>query len=261
MNGTIFDIKEFSIHDGPGARTTVFLKGCPLRCKWCHNPEGLSDGPQLMVKKVACTHCGSCFRPCTHPECREFSRCVHACPNGCLRISGEVVDSRELAEKLLKDAGLFRRLNGGVTISGGEPLMQYEFVCDLARRLDGVHKAIQTSGYASPGIYRQVISCFDYVMQDIKLIDEARHIQYTGVSNRPIIENIKYLKKSGKPFVFRVPMIPGIVDTEENLAAIKELAEDSPIEFLKYNPLAGAKYEMLDMEYPMDSLKKLSHRS
>lgn len=253
MKGVIFDIKEFSIHDGPGARTTVFLKGCPLRCKWCHNPEGLGGAPQLMYKESMCTHCGACRKSCSHPECADFGRCIHACPNGCLSVAGKTVRSAELAEKLLKDKELFERLNGGVTISGGEPMGQSEFVCDFAERMEGIHKAIQTSGYADFEVYRRVIDRFDYVMQDIKLADEAEHIKYTGVSNRKILENIEYLKKSGKQFIFRVPMIPGIVDTEENISKIKKIAGDFPIEFLKYNALAGAKYEMLGMEYPLQN--------
>lgn len=255
MKGTIFDIKEFSIHDGPGARTTVFLKGCPLRCKWCHNPEGLSAAPQLMYKSNTCSHCGRCLLKCTHSECQPFGRCLHACPNGCLSVSGKRVDSVELAEKLMKDSELLKRMNGGITISGGEPLMQSDFVCDLVTRLKGVHKALQTSGYAPLDVYRRVTDNFDYIMQDIKLADESEHIKYTGVSNKLILENIEYLKKSGKCFVLRTPLIPGITDTKENIDAIKSISGDAPIEFLKYNALAGAKYEMLGMKYPLGDIR------
>ena len=286
MNGIIFDIKEFSIHDGPGARVTVFLKGCPLRCLWCHNPEGLSAAVQLMHKKSICTNCGFCLRGCEHEICKGFERCAYACPNGALSIAGERVSAEELAGRLAKNADFFGLTGGGITVSGGEPLMQSEFVIELVEELNklcapeqmhvsvaeldktempdgtvgvkgsepagngsGIHKALQTSGYADPEVYRRVVDKFDYIMQDIKLVDEEEHIKYTGVSNKKILQNIEYLKISGKEFLFRVPMIPGITDTEENLEAIAKLTEGYPVEYLKYNDLAGAKYEMLGMKY------------
>ena len=251
MIGTIFDIKEFSVYDGPGARITVFMKGCPLRCKWCHNPEGLSTKPQLMYKTNICSKCGNCKKKCTHPECEPFDRCIHSCPNGCLSVSGTTLTARELADKLLKNRDFFENLHGGVTISGGEPLMQGEFVAELAELLAGVHKAIQTSGYAEADTYKKVIEKFDYVLQDIKIADSKLHKEYTGVSNEKILNNIEYLKKSGKQFVFRVPLIPNITDTDDNLKGLSEIAEDYPVELLKYNPLAGAKYSMLGMEFPL----------
>lgn len=252
-NGIIFDIKEFSIHDGPGARMTVFLKGCPLRCLWCHNPEGLLPSPQLMVKETMCTHCGDCFLKCSHAECQPYQRCVHACANGCLTVSGRTVSAEQLAAELLKNADFLAMTGGGITFSGGEPLLQSEFLCAATERLPGVHLALQTSGYAEPEIYRQAIDKFDYIMQDIKLAKEAEHLQYTGVSNEKILKNIAYLKRSGKKFVFRIPLIPGITDTAENLKACAEIAGEQPVELLRYNPLAGAKYEMLGMQYPLSA--------
>lgn len=255
MNGVIFDIKEFTVHDGPGSRITVFLKGCPLRCRWCHNPEGLKTAPQLMHKSTFCSHCGRCRIPCDHPECRPFDRCIHACVNGCLTVSGEVVSAKELAERLLKHADLLKLMGGGITISGGEPMLQAEFVCELAERLGSVHKAIQTSGFAKPDVYRKVINHFDYVMQDIKLVDRQEHIRYTGVSNELILQNAAWLKQSEKQFVFRVPLIPGITDTEENLRAVSEIVGDCRTELLPYNEFAGAKYSMVGMEYTLGAEK------
>ena len=251
MNGIIFDIKEFSIHDGPGARFTVFMKGCPLRCLWCHNPEGLSSKPQMMYKKNICTNCGMCFKECIHEECQSFSRCIHACPNGCLSVAGREISAKALAEKLLKNADFFEMTGGGVTVSGGEPLMQSEFVCELADRLGTVHKAIQTSGYADFDVYKKTIDRFDYIMQDVKLYSREQHKKYTGVYNDAILKNIEYLKQSGKEFVFRLPIIPGITDTEENLKGISQIVEDYSLELLPYNRLAGAKYEMLNMNYEL----------
>lgn len=256
MRGTVFDIKEFTVHDGPGSRITVFLKGCPLRCRWCHNPEGLSAAPQLMVQKNGCTGCGACFAPCEHPACQPFGRCLHACPNGLLKCSGQEWESADLAAHLQKHQSFFAMTGGGITLSGGEPLMQADFVCDLVDRLEGIHTALQTSGYADPAVYRRVVDRFDYILQDIKLVDSALHRRYTGVDNALILQNIAYLKASKKQFVFRMPMIPGITDTPENIAAAKELAGGYPLEFLDYNPLAGAKYEMLGMTYPLTELDK-----
>ena len=258
MNGVIFDIKEFTVHDGPGSRVTVFLKGCPLRCVWCHNPEGLSKNKQLMYKEKLCIHCGACLQPCEHPECKPFGRCVHACANGCLSIVGEDVSADDLAERLLKYKDILNNMGGGITISGGEPLLQAEFVCRLTEKLTGIHKALQTSGYASPDVYQQLVSRFDFIMQDIKLADNDHHIKYTGVANDNILKNIEWLKKSGKDFVFRVPLIPGITDTEENLKAIGEITAGHRTELMPYNELAGAKYPMVGMQF---SLKEMKNRN
>ena len=253
MRGTIFDIKEFTVHDGPGSRITVFLKGCPLRCKWCHNPEGLGVEKQIMYKRTFCSHCGHCKEPCSHEECQPFGRCIHACVNGCLTISGEDITSHELAGRLLKNREVLNLMGGGVTFSGGEPMMQADFVCETASKLNGMHKAIQTSGFANPETYRRVIGHFDYVMQDIKLADRELHKQYTGVSNDVILQNIEWLKTSGKKFVFRIPLIPGITDTEENLSAIANIVGEHRAELMPYNEFAGAKYPMVGMEYTLDA--------
>lgn len=251
MQGTIFDIKEFTVHDGPGSRITVFLKGCPLRCKWCHNPEGLKAERQLMYKSTLCSHCNHCKEPCMHPECQPFGRCIHACMNGCLTMAGEELTSKELAERLMKNADVLNQMGGGITFSGGEPMMQADFVCDMAEKLDNIHKAIQTSGFADLQTYQKVISHFDYVMQDIKLADRDLHVKYTGVSNEKILRNIEWLKESGKQFVFRVPLIPKITDTEENLKAISEIVGACRTELMPYNEFAGAKYSMVGMEYTL----------
>ena len=255
--GVVFDIKGFALNDGPGIRTTVFLKGCPLRCMWCHNPEGLSPEPELTVKTARCVRCGRCFEPCSHPECQPFGRCLHVCPRGCLEVAGKRMTPEELCAELLRDREAFGE-DGGVTFSGGEPMMQSRFVCRTADllRAEGVKTAVETSSFAAPEIYRETVSRMDYVMADIKLMDDAAHRRYCGVPNGGILENLRWLKGCGTPFLFRVPLIPGITDTEENLCAISSFAGDAPVELLPYNPMAGAKYASVDRQYAFPDKEK-----
>lgn len=260
MLGTIFDIKEFSVHDGPGVRTTVFLKGCPLRCKWCHNPEGLSKHPQIMVKENQCVHCGKCFEPCGHEICKKYKRCLFACPMGLISVTGKEIDSAEVAAKVLRGKDFMRMSGGGVTISGGEPLMQPEFAIDLLWRMKDIHRAIQTSGYAESTVFSEVIKNTDYVMMDIKIADPEMHKNYTGVDNKIILNNFEILKKSGKKHVIRVPLIPDITDTEENLRAISEIVGDSDVELMPYNTMAGAKYKSVGLEYPLAGHKNENNK-
>lgn len=256
MTGVVFDIKEFSLHDGPGSRVTVFLKGCPLRCLWCHNPEGFLKEPQVLYKKNKCTNCGICNKECAHPECIKVGKCIHVCPNGCLELCGKEYTEDVLAEKLLSYKDFFELSGGGITVSGGEPLMQADFVCELFGKLKEVHKAVQTSGYADKKTYKKVIDKADFILQDIKLADADEHKKYTGVSNENILNNIEYLKQSKKKFVFRVPLIPGITDTDDNLKKIAEITGEHKVELLSYNNLAGAKYESVGMKYLLDDKKE-----
>jgi len=251
MTGIVFDIKEFSIHDGPGPRVTVFLKGCPLRCIWCHNPEGLSREPQLLWKESLCTDCGRCRISCAHPDCQGLDRCRYQCPKGALSLSGVRWEATALAKKLRGYENMLASMGGGITLSGGEPLYQPEFSTELLCSLSGIHRAIQTSGYSSDAVFRQVLAHTDYVMMDIKLADPGLHRTYTGVDNAPILRNLKVLQSSGKPHLLRTPLIPGITDTAENLAAVAALAGDSPVELLSYNPFAGAKYSQLGLSFPL----------
>ena len=253
----IFDIKEFAVHDGPGVRTTVFFKGCPLRCVWCHNPEGLSAEKQLMIKAARCRRCGRCRTPCTHDACRPFGRCMYACPDALISLCGREITADELTARLTRDADFLRGSGGGVTFSGGEPLMQAEFLMTMLNRLRAarLHTAIETSGFAPPSVFRRAADAADYIIMDLKLADPAAHKAYTGADNAVILENAAYLRACGKPHEFRTPLIPGITDTEDNLAALRVIAGDSPHELLPYNTLAGAKYPMLEMEFPYDKVK------
>lgn len=244
MRGLIFDIKEFSTNDGDGVRTTVFFKGCPLRCIWCHNPEGLSPAPELYERTEGCLACGLCRASCTHEECKPFGRCLHVCPKNLVRPVGRYYEPEELAARLLSQKSFFDSMGGGITLSGGEPLLQADFCEALLSLLSGkLHLAIETSGYATHEDFVRIASKCDYVMMDLKLMDEAKHRTYTGVSNDRILENAKWLKDSEIPHLFRTPLIPGITDTAENLAAIATFIGDDPIELLPYNTLAAAKYD------------------
>ena len=256
MIGTIFDIKEMAVHDGPGLRTTVFFKGCPLRCVWCHNPEGLTTKIQLMYKEARCQECGLCRVPCDHPECAPFGRCIKVCPENCLEIVGREVEASVLAQELEQSALVLGDNFGGFTFSGGEPLAQPEFLLEVINNLPGYHFCIQTSGYADSDVFSKVLDKIDYVFMDIKLADDAEHKLYTGVSNKKILKNLEILRQSGKDCCIRTPLIPGITDNRENLDAIKALIGDMKHELLDYNPFAEAKYKMLGASYPYNQFKQ-----
>lgn len=254
MKGTVFDIKELAVFDGPGIRTTVFLKGCPLKCSWCHNPEGQAFGPELMVSENGCKHCGECLKACTHPDgCTACGSCVRACPMGLRRICGTQMEPEALAEKLLKNADYLNRQGGGVTFSGGEPLAQPEFLLACLEMLRPLHRAIETSGYCSGEWFQRILRELDYIMMDIKLVDDAQHRIHIGVSNRQILENLQTLKDSGKPFRIRIPVIPGVNDSDENFLQTALLLKDAQhlekVELLPYHLTAGAKYAMVRRQY------------
>ena len=255
MRGIIFDIKESALYDGPGIRQTVFLKGCPLRCRWCHNPEGFFGSSELMTSVSACTHCGECGRICTHPDaCTACGACVSACPSRLRKIVGETLTARELADRLTANAGYYAKTGGGVTFSGGEPLSQPEFVLETVALLGKpVHKALETSGYAPEEVFIASLDAFDLVMLDLKLMDPDAHRFYTGVSNSVILRNARLLCKGNTPFIIRTPVIPGVNDREEHYRAVAELVAGAPalirVELLPYHVTAGAKYGMLGKTY------------
>ena len=251
MKGTVFDIKEFAVYDGPGIRTTVFMKGCPLRCRWCHNPEGLSPKPQLMVSVAACTHCGKCMEVCEHPDnCIACGKCIPHCPQGLRRMAGYEITPEELAGKLRKSA-VFE--GGGVTFSGGEPMLQWPFVRETVRLLKPIHCAIETSGFTSDEYFAQLIEEMDLIMMDVKHMDPAAHKRWTGVDNAPILRHLDMLIASDTPFIIRVPLMPGINDGRENLEKLAERIAGAKalvrVELLPYHQTAGAKYSMAGMEY------------
>ncbi|MCH3918227.1 MAG: glycyl-radical enzyme activating protein [Spirochaetia bacterium] len=264
FSGIIFDIKQLAIFDGPGIRQTVFLKGCPLHCLWCHNPEGISPKPQLMVSVASCTHCGKCHAACPSPEnCILCGKCIDECPLHLRHICGEVISSTALAKRLGKDADYYARYGGGITFSGGEPLLQGEFLLDVLSQIKQYHRAIETSGYANENLFREIYRNVDFIIMDIKMMDDALHRKYTGKSNMSILKNASFLLEGNKPFTIRIPCIPGINDNQGNfeetarfLSGAKNLQE---VELLPYQKAAGAKYQMIGEKYmpPFDENQKV----
>lgn len=255
--GLVFDIEEFAVYDGPGIRCAVFMKGCPLRCMWCHNPEGLAAHPQRVVTKSLCENCGACKAVCPSPEkCVGCGRCVDVCPKGAIRIAGTRMTAREVADKIRRQAKILEMNGGGVTFSGGEVMLQGDFVIAVRKLIPEVHALIETSGFASAEMFTRVCEAMDMVIMDVKIVDPALHKRYTGVDNAPILRNLKLLKDMNKPFRIRVPLIPSVNDTPENMEATATLLEGAKmlekVELMRYNKAAGAKYSGLDMEYRVD---------
>jgi len=270
--GIIFNVQRFSTEDGPGVRTTVFFKGCPLRCAWCHNPEGLSPKPEVVWYRVKCQGYGDCVMACPNgaltpaPEgmrvdrgkCRGCGICARACPTGALEVLGREVSSVELAEELARDREFFVTSGGGVTFSGGECLAQPDFLFETAGRLreQGIHVALDTSGLAPRSVFEKALSLADLVLYDIKLIDPGRHRQATGADNRLILDNARLLARSGVRFWVRFPVIPGYTDDDENVRAVSEfIAREMPgverVDFLAYNNLCEADYERLGVKFAL----------
>lgn len=261
MEATIFDIKEFGLHDGPGLRLTVFLKGCPLHCVWCHNPEGMAFGQELVRNEDACHHCGLCHRPCNHPECAQLGACVHICPDRLVKVEGERYTPERLAQRVLSYREFFGK-RGGVTFSGGEPLMQADFIERVLPLLEGIRFGVETCAHVPAEVFDRMMPKFHDRFVDIKHMDTDTHRRLTGQDNTLILRNITALKASGFPFTVRVPLIPGLTDTDENLAAIAAFLADAKdrvqVELLPYNPMTGAKYRMVGKPYdpPFDEKQK-----
>ncbi|MGD9140691.1 MAG: glycyl-radical enzyme activating protein [bacterium] len=288
VRGTVFDIKRYAIHDGPGIRTTVFLKGCPLRCPWCHNPEGVAPGPQLMFWEGRCIGCRACEEACPRGAisfpgrvpvvdlalCDTCGECVRACYPHALELVGKAMTPGEVIQEIEKDMVFYGESGGGATFSGGEPMMQPEFLRELLKRCRrrGIHTAVDTSGFIDGDALSGLMDDVDLFLYDIKTMDDEVHEKLTGVSNAVILDNLRMLADGGKKAAVRFSVIPGVNDYEANIDAlgtfVRSLHSDIDIHLLPYHRvgvdksrrLAGSEEPEVFRPPSADALRSISRR-
>ena len=264
-SGTVFNIMRYCLHDGPGIRTIVFLKGCPLRCWWCHNPEGQDRQPEIAFRESRCIRCGNCCALCAQgavgkindryiilaEKCIQCGKCVDVCYAEAREIAGKEMTVVEVMQEVEKDRVFYDESGGGVTFSGGEPLMQHDFLLGLLQlsRARGIHTAVETAGYTSPEILKRISTWTNLFLYDVKVIDDKRHREFTGVSNELILENLKGLSSWGADVIVRVPLIPGVSDDEENVRSLGGFLTQSTtiqeVHLLPFHKTGKEKYERL----------------
>ena len=255
MKATIFDIQRNSFVDGPGIRTTVFFKGCNLKCKWCHNPESQSAKPQIMFYKDKCIGCGKCEEVCPNhlKKCDFCGKCELYCAADARKICGREYTVLEVLSEIVKDKSFYEASEGGVTFSGGECMLQIDFLCEILKKCkeNGIHTAVDTAGNVPWEYFERILKYTDLFLYDIKLFDREKHKQYTGADNNVILDNLKKLFECGANVWIRIPVISGVNDTEEEMRKIKEFLKPySPlkIELLCYHKMGEHKYDALNMQ-------------
>lgn len=272
-SGTVFNIQKFSVNDGPGIRTTVFLKGCPLNCMWCHNPESKSTKPELMYDANKCISCGACmccpthshiFSECAHHlerrTCTACGACAEICPADALEMAGKRMTAEEVMAEVKKDAVFYETSGGGMTLSGGEPMLQFDFSYALLKmaKEQGIHTCMETCGFAPKEQYEAILPYTDIFLFDYKETNPEKHKEFTGVSNELILENLKRLDSGGAKIILRCPIIPTLNDREEHFTGIAETANSlknvSEIHIEPYHPLGKGKAEHLGKDYPLRDL-------
>ncbi len=252
MTGLIFDIQRFSIHDGPGIRTTVFFKGCNLRCAWCHNPESQNGKPELMFYKDKCTGCGKCEEFCEKSfteSCISCGKCAAVCKFDARQLCGREADLQEIMSTVRRDIKFYETSGGGVTFSGGEPLLQIDFLVELLKmcKSEGIHTAIETAGCVSFERFEKILPYTDLFLFDIKSLSLEKHKKFTGADNALILENARKLKEKNANILFRMPVVPEYNDDEA--AAIAEFAKPKEIELMPYHSICKGKYDALGREF------------
>lgn len=277
QTGVVFNIQRFSTQDGPGIRTTVFMKGCPLKCLWCCNPESQHIQQEIIFSKRKCIHCNRCLMSCPEgaitvngdsklidrTKCNLCGRCVNTCFSNALEIIGEKKTVQEIMEQIDKDQTIYRNSGGGVTLSGGEPTFQPDFSATLleACHSENIHTAIETCGYAPWEQYQKILPFVDLFLFDIKYMDNQIHQQLTGQSNDLILKNLEKLAKTGKQIIVRLPLIPDFnmssQNFDEKMAYLKRIGI-SVVHILPYHKLGVSKYEQLGLEYQLSDVKSIS---